>query len=573
MPRVAATSTITYGNFTFDYNRMKVGEKTLYGQNGIDQIGIEYTFHIEGIISATNVADFEAAMQAATCQLHTPRLRFTATWSDPAPTVLFDIIPDADIGWGPKPQGLDINVIMAARSALFSWTLVARTKVCFDENCNEVQPANRSPVLSISRRYDHAVDENGLTTRTVSGKILIHAASIRDRNRQADFFRNLSVFAVPKWFNRTAESFQANEDGTEVDFSYTDREKMWTLPQPVSSGHATWRVTTSMFGSMASFMLAGKFTATTGNTKAELLHQISLLAANRFPKPGGAISYASTEKMVEEDIYENSVTFQISAEGACGDTTSFGAEPANWTQPVYATFGVQPIGSDGRAQAIGVYGGDGNVTSGVIANTPTPFDACNPPFTISSGGSPGSPKAIGVTSPGTITSGTTPGTTGVDPEPPGTIVPINLGISTAHAQAPYISYYEEISYEIDNHISIFYPKKRGAKPIKQQTQNPSMKIVQCGYARRYGQSSKQAPDFPDPIFPEAIILRPSLTPAVPESVGNGGWNVYKINWRYVMEYPDVVTDEALDDLTFPLDVRRPGTTPEDIVNFPDLIEA
>lgn len=576
----------TYGTFTFDYHRMKVNQKTLYGVNGIDQIGIEYTFHIEGILSAPDETTFQTVLRTATCQLNTPRLPFTSQWSQNSGgpyTKYWDIDPAKDTGWGPKPQNLDINVIIGGRSALFTWTLITRTKQCFGENCEVTDLSLNSPILSISRRYDHAVDENGLTTRTVSGKILIHAESIRTQNRQADFYRNLSVFAVPKYFRRISENFNANEDGTEVDFSYSDKEALWTLPRPVSSGQATWRVTTRLFGNMASYMLSGKFTATTADTKADLLRQVSLLAANRFPPQGNGLTYTSTERMIEEEIYDNSIRFQISAEGPCGDLPTGaggvgGSASGQWNmQTVYNTFGIAPPGSDsaatqGISQAIGVYGGDGNVTSGVIANTPAPYDACDPPFIPSNGGSPGSPRQFGVTNNGTITSGQVPIIPGAQDSPVGTITPQNLNISTDHASAPFVEYYEEILYSLDNHIVIFYPKVLGENPVKQQTANPSMKIVQCGYACRRGQSSRDAPELPDPVFPDAIILRSDPCPAVPVAVGNNGWNQYKIQWRYVMELPYFIDTEDLSDLVYPIDVRRPSTTAEPILRVPDFVE-
>ncbi len=130
----------TYGTFTFDYHRMTVNEKTLYAANGMDQIGIEYTFRINGVLSATNDSDFQTLLRTANCILHAPRLSFRSKWSSVSATGpwtdYFFLDAADDIGWGPKPQELDINTIIGGRSALFTWTLVARVKQCFNESCD-----------------------------------------------------------------------------------------------------------------------------------------------------------------------------------------------------------------------------------------------------------------------------------------------------------------------------------------------------------------------------------------------------------------------------------------------------
>lgn len=579
----------TYGTFTFDLHRITVDETVLYGSNGIDQVGVDYRLDLSGIISAPNEVAFKAAIQQAECQLNTPRQAFSSSWSQTQAghyTTLISLTPEADIAWGPKPQGIKIREIIGGRSALISFSLIAKQKKCFDSGCNEVGVPLW--VLSVSRRFDFSVDENGYTTRTVSGKILVDAQSqaAANGNKPADWYRNFAVFGCPQWYRRIHQQWTQNEDGTEVDYSYTDKEQEWVFPRPVSSGHATWRVTTSAFGALANFVLAGSFCGTTGCTKADILQQISLLAANRFPPDNAPIVYNNTECMYEEDIYgENRVTFQLSGSSAAG---SVGTDwTAGGTQPVFKTFGIAPPGNDdagvgganqGSSQPIGTYGGDGaNTTSGVIAPALAPYDACNPPSGLPSGGPgiPGSSTQVGITgSPNTnIPSGQVPTqVTPGDSPSPASVTPQNQAISAAHKANPFISYYEEISYEFDNKMAIFYPKVVGAKPVVQQTSNPALRIIQSGYSCQWGTSAQAIATanqsafgsnllVAPPVFSGAVLKYSSINPGSPTPVGvngaNGGTtavNQYKTSWRYVMEISTPVSSVAA--LAYPICPQR-----------------
>ncbi|MCU1656001.1 MAG: hypothetical protein JWO57_657 [Pseudonocardiales bacterium] len=561
--------TITYGGFTFDFNRMTVDQQPRYGDNGIDQTGIAYTFNVEGFLTAATTTAFLDILTKIQCYLNKPRLAFAVRWGETtAADTWFSVDPSGDdIAWGPLPGEFKMQEIFAGRAIRYSWSLKVELKRCWDNSCSPFQ--RPSDVLSISRKYEHQVGPDGLTARTVSGRLEVTANSVQ-AGKTADYYRYLCMLPVPAYFQRDAGlSFSTSADGRFMDFSYSETEKNWTLPAPITSGSARFRVAISQMGARADYTLSGTFNAPVSVSKSQILDQILQLLQNRFPL-NDAVGLVPTERSLEEDIYgSNSITFSFSAWSAAGA----GADPLS-PQAVYATFGNRPPNSNGAAQGVGAYGGDGqNVTSGVVAGAPAPYDSCVPPGT--NGTQPGQPGLGPTVTIPVITANNGQNNTGGPGGNTTDISVVNTGISDDHKAAPYVAYYEELSFEIDNGYAVFYPKVAGAAPVVQRTREPKVMIIQCGYAQRDALTALDGPVMPPPFYDntKAILHRASPNTSTPVPVGASPYNRYKISWNYLMEWKLPLINTADIGIAYPDDPRRPPGAVNVIVstNLPALL--
>jgi len=576
--------TVTYGSFTFRYHEMAVDQTPRYGDNGIDQTGIRYTFKISGWLNGADQPSFAALVAQTQCQLAKPRLNFSVQWSgDSGQTTLYSFNAATDLAWGPIPGAFNITRIVAGRAAMFSWTLTCETKSCFDGSCSVNTTGPASAVLSISFKYDHQIGPDGLTTRTVSGRLEITAAAVQ-QGITADSFRGNVTPSLPGQFQRDGENYQCSADGRFLDFSITDREVAFVLPAPVTTGQATWTVTVAPYGLTQTYRLAGKFTAPASVTKQAIIDQILQLSANRFNVPAG-ITLIPDDSMLEESIYENSVSFSMSAHstapvnaGSGSSGTLGGVNPFD-PNTGFNTFGSLPPGSaSGAAQSIGAYGGAaGGESSGVWAGVPTPYDACTPAASESGGGGGGNtPSGGDSTNPPPDGSGSSDGT----PTTPDPSSPSYGGVSSAHASLPYVMFKETISLECNNGFVSYYPKVAGAAPVFQQTRNPKVYIIQSGYASRSGQTAQDGPVIPSPMYDtsQVNILDFSFAPEDPQPIGSSSYSLYAVTWTYRMEWIGAITATTGEagtngfNLAYPEDPRPAATVGGPLQNVPNAVQ-
>src|SRR6202035_3606945 len=150
--------TITYGGFTFRYNRMAVDQVPRYGDNGIDQTGIRYVFKFRGWLNGSDQTSFAALVAQTQCQLAKPRQNFSVQWQGDGPTVtLYSFTAATDLAWGPIPGAFNMTNIAGGRSAIFSWELTCESKQCFNDMCSANPNSTTNAILSISFKYDHNV--------------------------------------------------------------------------------------------------------------------------------------------------------------------------------------------------------------------------------------------------------------------------------------------------------------------------------------------------------------------------------------------------------------------------------
>jgi hypothetical protein len=314
-----AFNTIQYGTYSFPFCSLHVAAATVYAEDKMTKEETSYTFSVSGYLTGTTETDFNNQLTAMKCQLNTPRKAFQVRWSPDGISWenLYDYDPvNEDVAWGPQPGELTLEKFSGGKAALYRWTCSVRVAECYNNSC---APYNRpTNVLSIVRRYRHSVDENGLTTRTVSGKLTVSSSSVAN-NAPADSYRLLVVPALPVNFKRTQQDLDQSADGRELTFSFTDVEALWTLPQPISKGQASWSVRVSDMGARIDYVLSGRFEAPATVSKATIVDRIALLAANRFPiASGGGLIFESRD--LTEEVYANSVSFHLTAWGLAGST-------------------------------------------------------------------------------------------------------------------------------------------------------------------------------------------------------------------------------------------------------------
>jgi hypothetical protein len=351
--------------------------------------------------------------------------------------------------------------------------------------------------------------------------------------------RKLVEPPLPSNFVRDNGTYERSDDGLHLIYNVVDREVMWTGPLPLVNPKATFSIRQQYAGAMAACQLSGSFEAPPAYSKADLIQRAAELLLSRL---GSASlddeSIHWQEKSITEEVYENQISF------------SFGWETNN-IDAILAGFGAPPPGSDGAAQPIGSYGGDGVLgNSGVKAAPPViGYDACQGGLAVQN------PSGIGGVAPGGITI-TTPRPLSVAPVvPPG---PGKSNLSIAHQQSPYLFYFETVSTEVDNGMVTHYPKIAGAKPIHQRVRNVSVVIIQCGYLTRVGKANNPpppaAPLYP-PGSPVATLTSSTIAPQSPLPLVAANQVEHTIHWRYTMKMNDVPETVASLQLAYPKDVR------------------
>lgn len=565
---------ISYNGFLLPYVKTDVTEDPQYADDKFTNEGTNYNFNFSGFILGNTVQGLATLMEQARCNLSVVAAPFFVQWSEDGLTwtKLWDFEPESkgtptpgdtsDQAFGPIPGPLRFVQITGGRAALYTWSVRCFRKNCYASNC-DLGISKVNEVLSVTIRYSHSVDTNGVTTRTISGKLKLRSTLVINQafgSKPADAYRNYIYPPIPTNFQRTQANYQQSEDGRDLLFSFTDEEKLFTFPVPVTGGQVSFGVRYEELGMIIRYSLTGTFSAPRSISKLALIAQVLLLVLNRIPLTIAGVIFDQRE--FTEDVYNNSISFNIGAYSVAG-VIAGAAIPtnANGLLPGVTTFGIAPPGSTIPPWAIGAYGGDKNLDSGVIAYPPLQYDNCT--FGPGQNQLPANSSTLPQAS-GQNKGSKTPTSTAF-PSP-------NTGPSQQHISAPWIAFHEEISYEVDNGLRTFYPKTQGAKPIMQQVHNPSVTVVQVGYARRFAETvSSSSPTLPSPNPPilgsagnnTGQVLQSSVQNATPDPVGDGTYNLYTSRWRYVMRLTDSSYANGIDGLniSYPADPRRTNSKP------------
>jgi hypothetical protein len=520
-------------------------QETVYASDGFTVIGTKYRLDISGVVTAPTEQEFQQVIFTLRSILNQPRGQLQVAWSPDNATWYSLYSFDRDDNWGPKPISLHTTDYLGGKSALYRWQVEIETKECFVA-CN-VNPTSKlaKSVMALTRRYSHQVSASGLTTRTISGQLTVSAL-----DPDADRYREIVDPGTPANFVRDHATFDRTEDGRHIHYSIVDREVMHTGPVGIVSPQATFTVKQQYAGGLASCSLSGSFEGPPSVSKSDMLLKAGDLLLSRL----GAQSFEDKSilwdmKEVSESVYDNSITF------------SFQWRTSN-AQALLDGFGSVPPGSNGKSTRIGVYGGDGKNTSGIIAAPATTYDSCRDTLSTAGTGTIGSSPGGGV-----VITPTAPPRT---PSPPTTsdgLPPNNSRYSSDHLQIPYLAYQDILSYEINHGIAVFHPMLLGADPIVQRARNVTGKVIQAGFLSRatdIGTMPAPAPPFFSQPSTEAILLRESIAPQSPEPLAAANQVQATIHWLY--EFQLLKTPKKAEDLNlkYPRDARLaddPGAMP------------
>ncbi len=139
-----------------------------------------------------------------------------------------------DVMGGPFPELLSFQPLGGSRSAQISWRVVAAF--------NDCPHARTRDILSYSYTVSTSIDSNGLTTRSISGSVVIVPERIgRSIKSTAEKYRHLIPVKVPLGFRRESQSFRLSPDRTTLSFDIRDKEidSPNALPEGVSDIDAT----------------------------------------------------------------------------------------------------------------------------------------------------------------------------------------------------------------------------------------------------------------------------------------------------------------------------------------------
>lgn len=538
-------STITYGTFTFPFTTCSCQSGVLYDVDRMTRIGVHYVFTVSGWIGGADQGTLQTTIASMQSALSVPRKDFKVQWSPEAGSPFFEYNntfnePVSDIDWGPKPGELNITKFSGGRAAMYQWTV----------EVNTLNSTLGSDVLSIVWNFAHSVDPSGFTTRTVSGKLLIDSGSAQNQ-LNSDHYRAVitNALPVPTWFKRERQDWSQDETGRVLSFTIVDQEYNWTPPIPITRADVSWMVRMGGFdsGLIVTYSLSGFMETSAAHTKNEILAVIFNLAAIKFGSVGSNVTLIPGERMIREAIYkENRVDFAITA------TSPGGAAPngvIDYTVGL-ATFGIAPPNSQGQPILINPYGQTDELSSGLVAPQPPLYDAITaqqasyqfpaqnqPANTVAYGNNPiQAPTGAGFT-------------------------PITNGLSGDALSTPIVYFHEEISYEIDNMMVYLPPKLAGKDPIIQQTALPSLTVIQAGMIKEIAKTTKNLFGANNPLSSDqrtssaytVMQYYPAVTNSEP--VGDGSFNMYTTEWRYVMKYNKALSAQSLQGI-LPFDPRR-----------------
>jgi len=553
---------ISYNGYQLPYVRSTITETPQYADDQITLEGTNYNFEFSGyLIGSSNTAQFATNLDAMRCALTVPRENLLVQWSDDNSTwnTLYNFDSsnnndaNSDNAWGPIPGDFKVNKVYGGRAAMYSYSIKVFQKSCCPSGQNTT-----NEILSVTRKWLFSIDGNGLTNQTVSGTLTIKSNLVAGGS-PADNYRYVVTPPLDTNFQRVSQSFTQSEDGRHLYFSISDQEVKYTLPPPITTGNANYAVKIQYQGGMVDISLSGKFSAAASIPKATILTAIFNLWAAKFPPPGGTPTVIYTAREITDDIYNNAISFNMTAQVGMANLPQSGASPAPYYSLGLSSIITSPPGSNGSAELILPYGSSGTAggSSGAIARPPSIYDNC----TSTTPGYPGVNGSPGLTSQGGS------GGTGNPLSTYGNY-PSTAGISTQHQNSPWIAYHEKMSWEIDNNIVYFTPKVEGEKPIIQQTGVPKVTCIQAGYSSQMcAQASDAAP--PNAPFylcsgsnPQAYMQNCFIEPSNPVIIGDGTVNRYTVHWRYVMVLNNNI--EILSDipnLQYPNDpIRPPGAT-------------
>ncbi|MGH8743515.1 MAG: hypothetical protein ACREUY_04475 [Burkholderiales bacterium] len=133
-----------------------------------------------------------------------------------------------DVKWGPKPETLYWEPVGAAGACEVIWKVSTCVPVC-----GRGASDRTSGVMALNYGVDIAIDERGLSTRTISGYIEIAQTrtAFMGIPDTADNYRFMIQPVIPDGFQRS-NTWRISADKSRADFTITDRQLPTKNPYP-----------------------------------------------------------------------------------------------------------------------------------------------------------------------------------------------------------------------------------------------------------------------------------------------------------------------------------------------------
>lgn len=330
-------------------------EEAVYDPSGAALEYHKFTIRVEGILHRivdpitgidilpgdwTDLTYLEEGQRLARQRLMQPKKLFWMSLldGDPPPTFLIYAlapwypsnpvqVPDKlawrvglapiDVNNGPKPRSCNIEVINGLSAMRVSFEI----EVCIKECPSDSAPSAGSDGI-ISNRWavSDSLDENWLTTRTITGRLRVaqNAANV-------NMFRSWVIPPIQSWFKRVSIQATASPDGLSLDYTIIDREVYAAAPYPAMTWAATDTAVTQ-FGSTMERNVTVMVQGHRATRRLELLAALTRIIYQqiryRQNRNKLILKQAHLTAYLHENKLEMSQTYIVSPKDAGGNTVA-----------------------------------------------------------------------------------------------------------------------------------------------------------------------------------------------------------------------------------------------------------
>jgi hypothetical protein len=257
-----------------------------------------------------------------------------------------------DLNNGPKPLGCSITRIIG-NTVLFVRFTFEVCKIECDSGDGQA-PNVTQGVLSNRWSMSDSIDSNRMTVRTITGKLRVTTPHI-----EANAFRGWVVPTLQDGMRRESMQFRVTEDGLNLDYTITDREIAYSVPQPATSWQYKYTESTLTATTTMSHVMV-HLKGDRNTDKRELIKTAVAIAnarTNFLVDPPPADFVLNDVTCVDEySDSDNSITLSVQIQRAKTANELAGLGVTNLGVPIeaadFATMvmgvptGIQPLGVD-----------------------------------------------------------------------------------------------------------------------------------------------------------------------------------------------------------------------------------
>jgi hypothetical protein len=552
---MAVTQYVKYNDFDAPFDTLTYTVTPEYSESGT-LIAHRYEFTIKGWLAA----DTDKPERSLVNTINNMRRR----WQQPRGALLIYWTPtdtgtqeimfqfgnaskeliDPDYEYGPLPTSVEIVDIAGGLACQYTFKIAASTRENW--NVGESNPVRdnayitSNPIIFLTREFKFGIDQNALTTRTVSGKYKV-VANVLGESKGPGSFRQYVIPPIPKGFVRSDQQFTVEADQLTATFSITDKEVGQTLPEDMTTGDATVSCVQTNRSGFAEFTLSGWFAAPKTVSKQQILARIGTLADSRGMTERGCIV---TKREISTSLYiGNRIDFTF-----------------NWKRPKINKFGLFQAATNGLTPLVKTPPSAANPTIAGPYGTANlreyilqlPYNPAKTPLA--------SLSQILAQSGGNLVPVATFQNAARPPAfnsaPPSDVSPENEA-------TPFLEFIHVRSIQVDNGLVVMPPLGRGA-PIIQQAHAPVVHVIDSGVLRVAAKSWAEVPKIPGPP-PGYKVIKFSPVPEAPTPIGDGNYSEYCIRWTCLSVYDSKVQNNAMTGLEVlpPVDPRRTSSAGQD----------